>query len=100
MSCEIQKGKGQNVDAPKFYQKAFFHIWILLVLGLLVCSVKLPLIIGLVLLVCEIIFILLQKIYTKTADGWIVSKPWMSGLIVISSFLLVYGICRIGRVFR
>lgn len=100
MSCEIQERKRQNVDAPKFYQKNFFHIGILLVLGLLVCSVKLPLIIGLVLLVCEIIFILLQKIYTKTTDGWIISKPWMFGLIVVSSFLLVYGICKIGRVLR
>ena len=97
MSSEIQKGKGQNVDAPKFYQNGYFHVWIIFVLGLFAgFTIGKLLIIALVLLLGEIIFIFQKKIYSKQENEYKISKCWMTLLTIISTILIGIGFCRIG----
>ena len=87
-------------ESPKFYQNGFFHVWILLILGLLAgFTVGILLIAALVLLLGEIIFDLQQKIYSKNEGVYNISKYWMAAIVIISAILLVLGFCRIGGMF-
>ena len=87
-------------ETPKFYQKGFFHIWIVLVSGLLTLGFGLILIISMALLIGEIIFVLQQKIYSCNNNEWKVSKQWMTSIIACAIVFLIIGVCKYGGLIR
>ena len=85
---------------PKFYQKVFFHTWIVLILGLFTfLAFGLFFIIPMVLLLGELIFVLQQKIYSCNNNEWKVSKQWMVGIIAGAVVFFIAGVCRFGGLF-